>query len=115
MQFILASVGAAAEQRQIAVYQTSGKLVTPASALKQPLLAAASNWHVLSQFALRYAGPSLSLLIDMGTTTTDIIPLVNGQVAAVGKTDVERLQHGELMYAGVERTPLCALPLRSLS
>jgi probable H4MPT-linked C1 transfer pathway protein len=52
---------------------------------------------------------SQGLLIDIGTTTTDLIPLDRGQAAARGRTDTERLQRGELVYAGVRRTPVCAL------
>jgi probable H4MPT-linked C1 transfer pathway protein len=50
-----------------------------------------------------------ALLIDIGTTTTDIIPIVGGRLASVGLTDVGRLQSGELSYSGVKRTPLCAV------
>jgi probable H4MPT-linked C1 transfer pathway protein len=48
-------------------------------------------------------------LIDVGSTTTDLIPLADGRVAVRGRTDTERLQTGELVYAGVRRTPLCSL------
>ena len=50
-----------------------------------------------------------SLLIDIGTTTTDIIPLADGRPVARGLTDVGRLQTGELSYSGVKRTPVFAL------
>ena len=50
-----------------------------------------------------------SLLVDIGTTTTDIIPLIEGRPVARGLTDVGRLQTGELSYSGVKRTPLCAI------
>ena len=50
-----------------------------------------------------------ALLIDIGTTTTDIIPLVDGRLVAKGLTDAGRLQTGELSYSGVKRTPLCAI------
>ena len=55
------------------------------------------------------------LLIDIGTTTTDLIPLDRGKVAARGRSDTERLQTGELVYAGVRRTPVCALATESRS
>jgi probable H4MPT-linked C1 transfer pathway protein len=48
------------------------------------------------------------LLIDIGSTTTDIIPLMNGAPCPNGKTDLSRLQSGELVYTGVRRTPLAA-------
>ena len=50
-----------------------------------------------------------SLLIDIGTTTTDIVPLADGRPVARGLTDVGRLQTGELSYSGVKRTPVFAL------
>ena len=57
-------------------------------------------------------------MIDIGTTTSDLIPLDSGRVAARGRNDTERLQTGELVYAGVRRTPICALatelPLRGI-
>jgi hypothetical protein len=49
------------------------------------------------------------LLVDIGTTTTDVIPLENGVPVSRGLTDLERLQHRELEYSGVSRTPLFAL------
>ncbi len=44
----------------------------------------------------------------MGSTTTDLIPIANGHVAALGYSDAERLAHGELVYAGVVRSYLFA-------
>ena len=45
----------------------------------------------------------------MGTTTTDLIPIKDGAVAARGATDAERLTEGELLYTGVVRTPVMAV------
>ena len=50
-----------------------------------------------------------ALFVDMGSTTTDIIPIVGGKVAARGATDAERLQAGELVYTGATRTFLMAV------
>src|SRR5262249_13846793 len=52
-------------------------------------------------------GPGL--LLDIGSTTTDIVPWSNGQLQPRGLTDLERLRKGELIHLGVKRTPLCAL------
>src|SRR5690606_12298586 len=65
-------------------------------------------------FSARYAEEGSALLIDVGSTTIDVIPLLDGQPVNVGKTDTERLLSGELVYTGVERTPACAL-LRTIS
>ncbi len=76
---------------------------------QRPLLAAAANWLALAELAARVAPDVPSILIDIGTTTTDLIPMDRGQVAARGRCDTERLQTGELVYAGVRRTPVHAL------
>ena len=91
------------------IYWNNGMLVSPVVALKQPLSAAASNWHALARFAGRYMRQGPGLLIDIGSTTCDIIPLVDGQPTAKATTDPERLLSGELVYTGVERSPVCAL------
>ncbi len=76
---------------------------------QQPLLAAAANWLALATLAARLISESRGILIDIGTTTTDLVPLDRGRVAARGRSDTERLQLGELVYAGTRRTPVCAL------
>lgn len=48
------------------------------------------------------------LFIDIGSTTTDIIPIVAGMPKA-GMTDFERLARGELIYSGTLRTNIAAL------
>jgi (4-(4-[2-(gamma-L-glutamylamino)ethyl]phenoxymethyl)furan-2-yl)methanamine synthase len=50
-----------------------------------------------------------AILIDTGSTTTDIVPLVSGRVAARGQTDPTRLQAGELVYTGALRTAVEAM------
>lgn len=63
----------------------------------------------------RSAGSPLSgpgdggVLVDIGSTTTDLIALGAGRPQARGRSDAERLATGELVYQGVVRTPLCAL------
>jgi hypothetical protein len=49
------------------------------------------------------------ILLDCGGTTTDVIPIVGGEVAARGRTDVERLLAGELVYTGALRTNIAAV------
>ncbi|MDG3006392.1 hydantoinase/oxoprolinase family protein [Paludisphaera mucosa] len=93
---------------------TDGRFHDEASIRSRPLLAAASNWLALGTVAARAVGEARAILIDVGSTTTDLIPLVGGRVAARGRTDVERLQNGELVYAGVLRTPVCALAVELL-
>ena len=57
-----------------------------------------------------------ALFLDVGSTTTDVIPIVAGRVAARGRRIPARLRTGELVYTGALRTPVCAIvrsvPLR---
>ncbi len=106
---IVAALEEATTGRNLRIYLTDGSLVPAATAVAGPLEAAASNWHALARFAARYASPGSALLIDIGSTTCDVIPLVNGKVAALGRTDPARLASGELVYTGVVRSPVCAV------
>lgn len=74
--------------------------------LENPLSAAAANW-IGTANAVKHIRNSC-IFMDMGTTTTDIIPLINKENAA-GHTDVERLGSGELVYTGMLRTNLAAI------
>jgi uncharacterized hydantoinase/oxoprolinase family protein len=87
---------------------------------------ASANWLATAQFAARVlalevgaagsSGPGDrpgpgdgGVLVDIGSTTTDLIALGGGRPQAQGRSDAERLATGELVYQGVVRTPLCAL------
>jgi probable H4MPT-linked C1 transfer pathway protein len=67
---------------------------------------ASANWHA-SASAVAALHPQ-ALFADIGSTTTDLIPIADGRVAALGYGDAERLAHGELVYAGVVRSYLFA-------
>lgn len=69
---------------------------------------AASNWHALAAFVGVELCPD-ALILDVGSTTVDIIPVRNGRVATSALTDWERLAEGSLLYIGCERTPVCSL------
>lgn len=116
VDFILNAAEQAATDLRLAVWSIPAGLVPLSIARSQPLMVAAANWHALACWAVRYVPvlcrtqpPASGLLIDIGSTTTDIIPLVQGRPASRGVTDPTRLQAGELLYTGIRRTPLCAL------
>lgn len=112
VRHILAAVEEAADRRHTRVYLANGTLVTPQVALQKVSLAAAANWHALARFAGRHAKKGAALLIDIGSTTTDLVPLLDGAPAARATTDLERLLASEMIYTGVERSPVCGLVLR---
>ena len=68
---------------------------------------ASANWHASATFVSRFFPDAL--LVDAGTTTTDLVPLKDGAVAARGYSDGERLAEGELVYSGAVRTPVMAI------
>lgn len=113
---ILTAVEQAVPGVPVLVWQTGAEFLTTEIAREFPLLAAAANWHALATWLGRMIPDQSSLLIDIGSTTTDLIPLKNGLPVTEGLTDVERLLSGELVYTGGRRTPLAMLeksvPLR---
>jgi probable H4MPT-linked C1 transfer pathway protein len=107
--FIVGAVREAAAVIPAAIWSTAGEFVSCDSAVARPMAVAAANWHALATWAGRFAPHGRALLTDIGSTTSDIIPLENGRPVARGLTDLERLLNHELVYAGIRRTPLCAL------
>jgi len=89
------------------IYGVDGRFRSPEEARLRPVDVAAANWMASASLIAR-AYPS-SLFVDVGSTTSDIVPIVAGRVAAAGFTDVARLQSGELVYTGCLRTPVCAI------
>ncbi|MBN3767336.1 hydantoinase/oxoprolinase family protein [Burkholderia sp. Ac-20365] len=71
---------------------------------------ASANWLATAQFVATRMRDCV--LIDIGSTTTDIVPIVDARVAARGHNDATRLVTGELAYHGVVRTPLCGIAHR---
>ncbi|MBS0445386.1 MAG: H4MPT-linked C1 transfer pathway protein [Proteobacteria bacterium] len=73
---------------------------------------ASANWHATAQHAALQCDAAGGVLVDIGSTTTDLIAFRDGQVATTDGGDHERLASGALVYQGVVRTPLCALAPR---
>ena len=93
----------------VTVWTTLGRFVDISMAREIPEKIAAANWHALATWCGQFAPTGSALLVDIGTTTTDVIPLLDGVPASQGLTDLGRLQNGELSYSGIRRTPLCAI------
>lgn len=106
---ILTAVETAAGTTPVSVWQTAGEFVDTRTAREFWQLTAAANWHALATFVGRVVPAGTSLLVDVGSTTTDIIPLFDGLPDPTGRTDAERLLSSELVYSGVRRTPVCAV------
>jgi (4-(4-[2-(gamma-L-glutamylamino)ethyl]phenoxymethyl)furan-2-yl)methanamine synthase len=105
--FVLDAVEAAFPAADIRVWTVEGLFVSPDDARQNPLVVAAANWAATAHEVATHHPDAL--LVDIGTTTTDIIPIVSGAVVAAGRTDPDRLASGELVYTGAVRTPAEAI------
>jgi (4-(4-[2-(gamma-L-glutamylamino)ethyl]phenoxymethyl)furan-2-yl)methanamine synthase len=112
--FVLDAVSAAFPDADTQIYGVDGRFRSIDEARSAPLLIAAANWMATATLVAQETGDAI--LVDIGSTTTDITPIVAGQVVAAGRTDPDRLCRGELVYTGALRTPVCAIvssvPLR---
>lgn len=68
---------------------------------------ASANWLASACFAAQKTGSGL--FVDIGSTTTDILLLNDGEVRATGYTDYQRLISRELVYTGIVRTAVMAV------
>ncbi len=80
-----------------------GSLKSYDEVIENPRDFMASNWIASAKFLLEEGWRNV-LFTDMGSTTTDLIPITDRIEA--GKTDYERLKRGELLYFGALRTPV---------
>lgn len=97
----------------IGIYCVDGTIASPADVRGEPLTAAAANWHAMARLAAAHASTDRTFVIDVGSTTTDIVPLAAGVPVPMAHDDIGRMATGELVYTGVERTPVATL-VRSL-
>jgi len=105
--YVLEATADALPARRLRVMTTEGELIGMEEARAEPLRCAAANWMATALLVARSL--SDAILVDCGSTTTDVIPIVAGTVAAQGATDLERLLAGELVYTGALRTNLAAV------
>ena len=71
---------------------------------------ASANWRATAEAAA--ASGEAGLLIDVGSTTSDIIAFAGQKVLARGSDDASRMAADELVYLGAARTPVMALAAR---
>ncbi|WXG46235.1 MAG: hydantoinase/oxoprolinase family protein [Candidatus Atabeyarchaeum deiterrae] len=91
----------------IRIVDANADLRTVEEARSGYLMVAAANWSATAWLV----GKRLkdTILLDTGSTTTDIIPIKGGKIVAAGRTDPERLVSGELVFTGALRTPISAI------
>ena len=77
------------------------------SAIKKHFELNSMNWHATASFISNFF-PNC-ILVDIGSTTTDIIPIKNKEIISKDVSDYQRLKSNELIYLGVLRTPIQAV------
>ncbi len=97
----LAAIAAQQLDGDVKIYAGRAGFVAPKEAVNHVLDVASANWYASASLIGRLQ--ETALLIDLGSTTTDIIPIAKERVASRGYTDAERLASGELVYAGLVR------------
>ena len=94
----------------INAYSTKGFL-EKSEIKKNNFFIASANWHATASLISRVIDECI--LIDIGSTTTDIIPIKNNKVLSpFYSNDSYRLRIGELVYLGVNRTPVSSIKNR---
>lgn len=91
----------------VRVVDVEGELIGPGAAIRRHERVASANWSATAKWVSKHL--ERCLVVDIGSTTTDILPVKNGAPAVKGKTDLRRLLAGELLYTGCLRTPVSAV------
>jgi probable H4MPT-linked C1 transfer pathway protein len=111
---VLACAAQAFVDLPVFVLDVDATLRSMHDARSEPLKVAAANWAATGWMVAQLI--KTCVILDVGSTSTSIIPVVDGRVSAVGKTDLEKLMLGELVYTGSLRTNVAAIvsfvPLR---
>jgi probable H4MPT-linked C1 transfer pathway protein len=108
--FVLDAAEEALHGPPLLAFTTAGELVPLDEARTRAAEVAAANW-VASALAVAALYPD-AMMIDVGSTTADVVPIAAGRVVAAGRTDLDRLLAGELVYTGALRTNLAAIAPR---
>src|SRR5215510_4737092 len=96
---------------EVAIYAGRAGFIAPRDAPRHVEDIASANWFASAALAARVQ--RTALLVDIGSTTTDLVPVASGAVAARGYTDAERLAAGELVYTGLVRSFVMAVAPRA--
>ncbi len=89
------------------VYAGPAGFLTPQNATRKTGAVASANWAASAQLVASRVPDAL--FIDIGSTTTDLVPIRGGVLRVRGFSDADRLACEELVYTGVVRTPIMAL------
>jgi (4-(4-[2-(gamma-L-glutamylamino)ethyl]phenoxymethyl)furan-2-yl)methanamine synthase len=89
------------------VLDVEANLLSVKEALEEPLRVASANWAATGWLVSKLVKDCV--VVDVGSTSTSIIPIIAGKIGAEGKADLEKLQNGELVYSGSLRTNIATI------
>ena len=95
---IVNALGQIFEKEKMFFINNKNKFYSFDQVKSDPISVAAANWVSTSLFLGKFVPKCI--LIDAGSTTIDVIPILNSVPVARGKNDVERLMNSELIYTG---------------
>ena len=101
---LVRKISGAMDQGDIRFYAGRAGWAPPHAADQHAGDIASANWHATAAYVAGMIGHGI--LIDIGSTTTDIIMFDKGQVRYHGYSDYERLATSEMVYTGIVRTPV---------
>jgi len=109
VDFILDAIAHMAGDIPVRVWSATQGYISLAVARENWLAVASANWHAQATSLAHQFPQGTSLLLDVGSTTTDIVKLKGGHARPIGLTDAQRLRTSELIYTGATRTSLMAV------
>jgi (4-(4-[2-(gamma-L-glutamylamino)ethyl]phenoxymethyl)furan-2-yl)methanamine synthase len=86
----------------VSIYAGPIGFVTGPDARQYSEQIASANWHASAAVIAKRR--KTALFIDIGSTTTDVVPIAESMIVARGYTDLQRLAVGELVYTGLVRS-----------
>ncbi len=110
VKILIARLGKHLPAARTWVYAGSPGFLTPERASIRPETVASVNWAASAQLVANRMPEAI--FVDIGSTTTDIVPIRSGELRNRGWTDAQRLACEELVYTGVVRTPIVAIAHR---
>jgi (4-(4-[2-(gamma-L-glutamylamino)ethyl]phenoxymethyl)furan-2-yl)methanamine synthase len=104
---IVSRTEAVTTTKRIVFYAGLSGFLSAARAIRHPDDVASVNWMASAQLVAQEVPDAL--FVDIGSTTTDIVPIRKGAPVMRGMHDWDRLAFEELVYTGAVRTPIMAL------
>lgn len=107
VNYILDSASQAFKNELYSVLNIKSELISVDKAKANPIEVAGANWVATGWLISQKI--KNCVIIDVGSTSTSIIPIINGKISNKGNTDFEKLMAGELVYTGLIRTNIAAI------